>query len=342
MAEEEYSQSRPRSQPLRPGQVDQARTSGDPRALLLLLAGCLLLSSCQPPDHPPLLPGGLPVAVVELFDPGRVRALSPAPGLAYFGLRTPEGPWAIHLIRLDLGRCELGLRVLRAPKEEGKTGGHSPVTSLLGQGEATVEGTAGPVVLAGVNGDFFTPEGLPVGTEVVGGDIRRIGRRPAFAWRPGVDPWMGVPGSEGDSVLTLGWDLSRIEPDRATQVVGGFPLLLKGGSRVGDLRVADLPSFAAARHPRTAVGFDPSRDYLWIVVVDGRQPGYSEGMTLPELASLLESLGAAEAVNLDGGGSSVMVLEGLAVSHPSDATGERPVVNALGIVRDQAYCRVDR
>jgi hypothetical protein len=280
--------------------------------------------------------------VVVAFDPARIRVLSPAPGLAYFDLRTLEEPWAIHLIRLDLGRCELGLRVLRAPKQEGKAGGHSPVTRLLVSGEGTAEGAQGPVMLAGVNGDFFTPEGLPVGTEVVGGDIRRIGRRPALAWRPGVDPWMGVPGTEGDSVLTLGWDLSRAEPDGATEVVGGFPLLLKGGSRVGDLGVADSPSFAAARHPRTAVGFDPSGDFLWIVVVDGRQPGYSEGMTLPELASLMEKLGAEEAVNLDGGGSSVMVLEGLAVSQPSDAAGERPVVNALGIVRDPAYCRARR
>jgi exopolysaccharide biosynthesis protein len=56
------------------------------------------------------------------------------------------------------------------------------------------------------------------------------------------------------------------------------------------------------------------------------------------LATLFESLGASEALNLDGGGSSVMVLEGVPVSHPSDASGERPVVNALGVVRDRAFC----
>jgi len=124
-----------------------------------------------------------------------------------------------------------------------------------------------------------------------------------------------------------------------THVVGAFPQLLSGGRRVGDLEVGANPSFAAARHPRTAVGFDPSLQRLWILVVDGRQPGYSDGMSLPELSGFLEALGATEAVNLDGGGSAVMVLRGRAVSRPSDAEGERPVVNALAVVRDPALCR---
>jgi exopolysaccharide biosynthesis protein len=90
------------------------------------------------------------------------------------------------------------------------------------------------------------------------------------------------------------------------------------------------------------VGFDPLKEVLWIVVVDGRQPDYSMGMTLPELATLFETLGVEDAINLDGGGSSVMVVEGEAVSHPSDADGERPVVNALGVRWDAALCRIRR
>lgn len=104
--------------------------------------------------------------------------------------------------------------------------------------------------------------------------------------------------------------------------------------------VRDRPSFAAARHPRTAVGFDAAKGRLWILVVDGRQPGYSDGMTLPELVGLFEALGVTEAVNLDGGGSTVMVLKGATVSRPSDAEGERPVVNALGVIRDEGLCRI--
>lgn len=263
-----------------------------------------------------------------------LRVLSPEPGLAYYGLRSEEGPWAVHLLRVNLGECELGFRVLKAPKQEEMAGGRMRVTEMGADGEGTI--------LAAVNGDFFTPEGLSVGTEVVGGAVSRIRNRPAFAWKPGADPWMGTPARVGDSVLTLGWPMPRVEPDGLSQVIGGFPLLITEGLRVGDLRVTELPSFSAARHPRTAVGFDPQRGYVWLVAVDGRQEGYSDGMTLPELAGIFEALQVPEAVNLDGGGSTVMVVDGFRVSRPSDATGERPVVNALGVVRDQRFCRNQR
>jgi hypothetical protein len=149
---------------------------------------------------------------------------------------------------------------------------------------------------------------------------------------------MGTPTLQEDSVLRVGWELPRLQGDGETEVIGGFPLLLSRGERVGDLEVSQRPSFAAERHPRTAVGFDNDQDLLWVVVVDGRQPGYSVGMTLPELTLLFEALGVEEALNLDGGGSSVMVWNGAAVSRPSDADGERPVVNALSIRRDPGFC----
>ncbi len=62
----------------------------------------------------------------------------------------------------------------------------------------------------------------------------------------------------------------------------------------------------AALHPRTALGTDREGQSLWMVVVDGRQPGYSEGMTTAELGGLMLSLGCRDAVNMDGGGSSVL------------------------------------
>ncbi len=296
-----------------------------------LLSVLLLLAACSPPDSPPRLPASLPPAAEAFLGPGSHRVLSSGPGMAFHGLISPEGPWAVHLLRVDLTRCELGLSVLKAPRQEGMAGGRERVSRL----PAVRNGQ----VLAAVNGDFFTPEGLSVGTEVLKGEVSRLRNRPALGWKPGSAPWMGVPVREGDSVVALGWRISRKTPDGKTEVVGGFPILLAGGIREGDLRVSDLPSFAAARHPRTAVGYDPAQGVLWLVAVDGRQAGYSEGMTLPELASLLESLGATEAVNLDGGGSTVMVLGGVPVSRPSDAEGERPVANALAVVRDPGFCR---
>jgi hypothetical protein len=236
---------------------------------------------------------------------------------------------------VEMRRCELGLRVLPAPPTPGMTGGVSRVSELFAM--------SGGTTLAAVNGDFFAvEEGVTSGPEVVMGQVRRVSGRPALAWRPGRSPWMGIPDTEGDSVLLTGWRVPRSPPDGVTEVVGGFPLLLLRGERVGDLEVTARPACAAARHPRTALGFDPSAGLLWVVVVDGRQPDYSAGMTLPELATLMESLGVTEAMNLDGGGSSVMVLRGVTVSRPSDEGGEREVANALAIEVDPGLCGPER
>lgn len=210
MAEVEYGFHRRRCQAMVGGVV------------FFLLAG--LLASCVPPDRPDRLPEPLPDAFLAAFRTESLRVLSPGPGVAYYGLAVEEGPWAIHLLSVDLGLCDLGLQLLPAPKQDGMRGGRSRVTELQG-------GLGG--LLAAVNGDFFTPEGLPLGTEVVGGEVRRVRSRPAFAWRPGFPPWMGTPSTEGDSVLVLGWRLARQGGDGLSQVVGGFPHLLSDGSRVG-------------------------------------------------------------------------------------------------------------
>ena len=71
---------------------------------------------------------------------------------------------------------------------------------------------------------------------------------------------------------------------------------------------------------------------LILVTVDGRRPGWSAGVTLAEAARLMRSLGARDALNLDGGGSSAMTVRGRVVSRPSDAGGERPVSDALVVL----------
>ena len=66
-----------------------------------------------------------------------------------------------------------------------------------------------------------------------------------------------------------------------------------------------------------------------MITVDGRQPGVSVGMTLQELAEYLLSIGAIDAMNLDGGGSTTMFLDGKVVNTPSDKEGERKVSDAI-------------
>lgn len=115
----------------------------------------------------------------------------------------------------------------------------------------------------------------------------------------------------------------------AEDIVGGGPKIVTAG-RIDITLDADKvqPSFSTTRHPRTAIASLPGNKAL-LVVVDGRQPALSVGMSLDELARLLIELGAVEAINLDGGGSSTMTIDGKVVNHPSDLTGERPVSDAI-------------
>jgi exopolysaccharide biosynthesis protein len=87
-------------------------------------------------------------------------------------------------------------------------------------------------------------------------------------------------------------------------------------------------AFADTRHPRTAVATMKDGTFL-MATIDGRQPGVSVGMTLQELAEYLLSLGAVDAMNLDGGGSTTMYLDGKVVNTPSDREGERKVGDAI-------------
>ena len=88
------------------------------------------------------------------------------------------------------------------------------------------------------------------------------------------------------------------------------------------------------RHPRTAAGVTADGHTLILLTVDGRQPAHSVGVTLPELADLMLELGAAEAVNLDGGGSTSFYLrraDGSVVTNQPSAGKWRPVANHLGL-----------
>jgi hypothetical protein len=113
----------------------------------------------------------------------------------------------------------------------------------------------------------------------------------------------------------------------AEQSIGAAPHLLSGG------RLAFAPdevgSFMQGRHPRTMVGFTPAGETL-LVTVDGRQSA-STGMSLGEAAGFMAALGASEAVNFDGGGSTTFVTRGTVRNLPSDG-GERRVVSALAFV----------
>lgn len=114
-------------------------------------------------------------------------------------------------------------------------------------------------------------------------------------------------------------------------LTGGLPRLVIDGKPIENFTgLEGLKSERfIAKNPRTAVGFNKDSTKLYIVTVDGRQTHYSIGMTLSELANFMIEIGCYQAVNLDGGGSTAMWVNGKIENIPSDKSGERPVHNAL-------------
>lgn len=311
---------------IRPDRIRQGLRKGLPGVAGAFLVA-VVLWGCTPPDRLPQELDGLPESARAYLDPERSRAFQLEPGIMYRSIRSGSRPWRVHLVEIDPGVCEVGFKVVRADEED------SPRQAV-----SALSRKAAPGVVVAINGDFYTEEDVPVGLEASDGRVRGWAARPVFAWRPGEGPRVGMAIREGDSIRVADFVLSADRPDAETELVSGFPALLEAGRWVGDLEQADRPGFASIRQPRTAVGWDPAGERIWWVVVDGRRSGSSEGMTLPELARLFQALGASEAFNLDGGGSSAMAIRGRTVSRPSDFLGERPVVNALVVRHDPSLC----
>ena len=158
----------------------------------------------------------------------------------------------------------------------------------------------------------------------------------------------------GDTLLAVNVPLLRtgdtvrvshtLAPISPAYAVGGFPVLLRDSMVVNAVDSVNNAGFRGL-NPRTAIAYADHGRRLLIAVIDGRQPRYSMGMSLRQTADLFRALGATDAINLDGGGSSAMAVRDSTaplsptgvrtrlVNHPSDSVGERPVANALALLR---------
>lgn len=194
----------------------------------------------------------------------------------------------------------------------------------------TVEGQAraaisnGVNVIGATNADFFDMfgDGHPSGTCIKNGKLIYKG--------PEGRPFFGTD-KNGKPVIST--DATDIE-----HAVGGFYILLENGN-FGDLAIYE--PFGCNRHPRTAVGICPDGKFI-VLIVDGRIPAYSNGATLLDLALFLKKLGATEALNLDGGGSSTfLVRKGEdfdLLNNPADLVRPtekliRPIFNSVLLVK---------
>lgn len=117
--------------------------------------------------------------------------------------------------------------------------------------------------------------------------------------------------------------------DSARDIVGGAGLLARGGTYLAEWASEQLtPGFPETRHPRTVIG-TAGDGTIWMIVADGRQPQLSVGINFVELQALGRRIGLTHALNLDGGGSTTLWVQGEIVNSPSDAAGPRKVSDAL-------------
>jgi len=229
-----------------------------------------------------------------------------APGLLQRTLPTPPGV-VLHVLQVDLTEPRLRLQ-LSGPALKGQT---------LDQMAAAVG------ALASVNASFFDRNFNARGWTVSDGQA-----------------WADVMAVATSPLLAC--DLAQrckvvFEPGRAPATtwhtaVAGTPWLLRQGQARTAADDATCANLCAATHPRTAVGLDRTQRWLTVVLAEGRRPGVP-GITLTELALWMQRLGVFDAINLDGGGSSALWLNGEnAMQRPANEPAQRRISNALHVV----------
>lgn len=159
---------------------------------------------------------------------------------------------------------------------------------------------------------------VTVGRKLTGGDGKEI---PLKA---------GVYAVNGGPTLLV--DRGAVEGEHAqegwgTENVAGVEAIVSNGYRANFYN-----GWYLRRNPRTAVGVTSDGTIL-MMVADGRAPHSSAGLTIAEVTAMMKYFGAVDAINLDGGGSSMMLVKGEPQTRPSDAAGERPVGDAIVISR---------
>lgn len=233
-------------------------------------------------------------------------------------VRTQPRPLVIHTVAIDLTSPDIGFLVTP----------HDPGMEIAARTTAAFVREFG--VQVAINGSYFDPFWVRTPWDYYPRSGEHVRVR-GLAVSNGVtyaEPLEGWP-----TLCLVG---SRVIIDRAgcpletTQALAGKEMLVDGGVAVAHEKTI--------LHPRTAVASTVDGATLWLIVVDGRQPNYSEGVTLAELAEIILELGADVALNLDGGGSSTLAVEGLigpellnAPIHTNIAMRQRPVANHLGV-----------
>ncbi|KAF3361688.1 hypothetical protein PHSC3_001811 [Chlamydiales bacterium STE3] len=199
--------------------------------------------------------------------------------------------------------------------------------------------------LAAINGGFWQSDGRPSGALKIDGHWYGTSTklRGAIGWSQDgknvlIDRIVAFRPNDGtDNVRIIPESTSEEEWNRLDHVIGGAPLLIKNGCIIEDFTPeGTLKSFIFKRHFRTAVGIKETGEWVF-AVVDGSIQGVAGGMAIKCLAKFLLSIGCVEALNLDGGSSSTMVLNNHVINSPCGSIKEQnkkveAVANAILIM----------
>lgn len=233
-------------------------------------------------------------------------------------VRAHPRPLVIHTVTIDLTAPDIGFLV--TPAEPGvEIAARTTSTFLQEFGvQVAINGSYFEPTWAGMPWDYYPHSGDPV-------QVRGLAISDSMAYSQSLEGWptLCIAGARV-FIHRLGC------PPETAQALAGNRLLVDNGLAV-KYENDHL-------HPRTAVAATADGARLWLIVIDGRQRNYSEGVTLAELAEIIRELGADMAINLDGGGSSTLVRAGPggpqilnAPIHTNIAMRQRPVANHLGI-----------
>lgn len=231
--------------------------------------------------------------------------------------RITSTPWNIHVLVVDVTNPHVRIGAL--------------IKNETGDADTTGERTSGMAgrhnALAAINGDYFESSGtknhVPQGICIADGCyLTQTG------FVTGRVSW-AMDGATLESFINVYATTYPFTPPAwITTAVSGGPRFLRNGA-ISIENTAGLPD-AYSRQPRTALGISQNRKTFYLAAVDGRQAGFSVGMTCPEMGSLLLELGAWDAINFDSGGSTTFYLNGAVRNSPSDGS-ERRVANAIAV-----------
>ena len=227
----------------------------------------------------------------------------------------------MFVLEVDLKEAHMTMKA-SSPNEEGKLKTKQQMTL-----QALAYDKSGSRVLAAVNGDFFAKDGTPQGIYYRNGTCLK------GTMTDNVCTFFAI--TKNKRAIIGSYDEYDSYKENIQEAVGGRVRLMTNGNV--------LPQTVTALEPRTAIGVTDD-NVVYILVADGRNFWYSNGMRYAEMGAVMKALGAKNAINLDGGGSSTFIIRKIAGfedgrfairNWPYDNGGvEREVANGLLVVTD--------